>query len=178
MNNLEKKLSKIKDFNKYEKVVQAIPSTLENKDLIEKLAISNMSLVREAIARKENLPFEVIDILLNDKSPIIINHLLHNKDVLNRLTTIQVLKIIDTQNVTLLKLLGIAIEYLKNCDIDIVLDKLCNHPDPVVRLHVLYNIYAIPKKYVEKLLNDTDETVQKKVESHYKSRCEFSTCVD
>ncbi len=56
-----------------------------------------------------------------------------------------------------------TIEYLKNCDTNKILKKLCKHSDPIVRESLLYNIYAIPKKYLEILLNDEDMDIQEKV---------------
>ena len=150
-------------FKLFVNIVKNLEDIKENESLFELLAHSHISAIREEIALKDNLSLQTIEYLLNDSNEITINNLLHRQDTLNKLNTRQVLRIIKNNNIKLIKIIAMTIEYLKNCDTNKILKKLCKHSDPIVRESLLYNINAIPKKYLEILLNDEDMDIQEKV---------------
>lgn len=150
-------------FKFFVNIVKNLEDIKENQSLFELLAHSHISAIREEIALKDNLSLQTIEYLLNDSNETTINNLLHRQDTLNKLNTKQVLKIIKTNNIKHIKTIAMTIEYLKDCNINKILKKLCTHPDPIVRKSLLYNINAIPKKFLEILLNDEDMDIQNKI---------------
>jgi hypothetical protein len=140
-----------------EDIVKYMPDTKENTKVFEKLALNSSCMVREQIARKENINKKTIKILLADKRHGIIGFLVSNRKVANKLTPKQVKNIIALGNPAHCIAIASNLDDFTKCDICKLAKFLSNHNDPKVRAELVsrWN-YDIPKNIIKKLAKDKD----------------------
>jgi hypothetical protein len=140
-----------------EDIVRYMPDTKENTKVFEKLALNSSCMVREQIARKENINKKTIKILLADKRHGIIGFLVKNQKVANKLTPKQIKNIIALGNPIHCMAIASSLNDLTKCDICKVAKFLSNHNDPIVRFELVNRWNKeIPKNIIKKLTKDID----------------------
>ena len=166
---------KVKVGHKFlESIVYDIPDVKENSKIFTILASSNNFEVRDNVSRKDNLPSEAVEILLNDVSDDVVNRILSNRDVNKYITNEQIFSIIEKNNIKLLSTIAENIDEFHSCDKCEILNILVKHKSSKVKAalfsYSVSDLLSIEK--LKELSNDEDFDVATEAKKELKNKLE------
>ena len=151
-------------FEFLESIASSIPDTEEYMDLFQTLAGSGNVSVRAAIAYKDKIKSETVNILAKDSQVEVLRNLANQAEACGKVGSDEVDRWIALGDVELCTHIANNINNYKKCDEDVLLGKLSKHKDPKVRGAIAEN-YETPKKILKSLLKDKDPDVAQKAKS-------------
>ncbi len=164
---------KVKVGHKFlESIVYDIPDVKENSKIFTILASSNNFEVRDNVSRKDNLPSEAVEILLNDVSDDVVNRILLNRDVNKFITNEQIFSIIEKNNIKLLTTIAENLDEYHSCDKFKILNLLLKNKNSKVKIAFLSRCVSelLSLDQIKQLANDDDFDVAYEAKKELKNR--------
>ena len=155
-----------------ENIIRDIPDIRENKEIFNDLVLSDNPDVRENLTRVDNIGKKSIHQLLNDRNQEVVDGVLSNSNLAKHISEEALMKVIDTNNTSLLMTIASNIEDYVKCDLCKIVNILANHKSASVRYNLVRwstnDIVSI--KILKQLSKDKDINVAKEALEELKRR--------
>ena len=123
-----------------EDILRSIPDIKENQKIFNSLVFSDNPNVREELTRVNHLSKKSVHILLNDTNQEVVDCVLSNSSLANKISEEALFKIINSDNKKLLMTIASNIDSYVKCDLRKIVNILVNHKSASVR-------YSLIKKW-------------------------------
>lgn len=143
-----------------EKLIEAIPDEPGYEEVYRRLALFGSTKVQEAIAGRESIDAETVQILLRSKQVNVLRPLLYNPRAREALTQWEAMRIANSKQPELLEALAWNLGEFSLCSPLAILERLAADGDPWVRALVI-DRQETPTEMLEKLALDEDPDIQR-----------------